>query len=165
MNIRLRGSFTPSRKLEHQCLVNVEHYAPLILGDYLNDIKTINVWFCDYKVDWKQGYKWLLNNKEIKLVIAKGYRSHFRAEWMIIHDLCHCAQMIEKRLNKSVKKTWYRSPTSEYHYRYDMLVRDGKWVYRRLDDGVTFRSAPWEDEANDMTDRYMGTIRSNKAWR
>lgn len=169
MRYRCCGYSSPSRKLEDHVMRSVKYWAPIILEDQWSQIKEVRVTFHKHPIpSWDPEFRRLWLNGVVHMKIPGKYRTHYRAEWLVGHELCHAKQMIMGKL-RPFKNTWYyrrrlSHPFTVYkdggHWSKIINMETG-WLY---DDWSKNPWVPWEVECNRWTDEYMGKNLGYLAW-
>jgi hypothetical protein len=105
--------------------------------------------------------------KTVAIVVPAGYHHHWRAQWVLVHELAHARQLLEGRLRVSPRLCRLRfRPEGARRFR-DFTRRD-EVVFRATDgsgDVVEGPACPWEIEANRYVRSVMGEENVVKAAR
>lgn len=121
-------------------------------------IKNVQLTFMKHRANWDLGFSWLVRYDTIEIVIPKKYKKKHHAKWVIVHELCHAKQMLEKRLNKNLDKIIYTNPRGETKT-FNLRI-DGE--YRCLESGRRYAWAPWELEVRNLVDKHWGKTNQRK---
>lgn len=140
--------------MEKACFRTLKEYAPKILGKNVKKIKEIKIIFIKDYADWNYGFNWLFNKGVAIIGVPRFYRSIHRAQWLIIHELAHLKQIVEKRfkcfrLDMPVK---YARPRGKL-----LTYKDNGVQIKCIETGRTFERAPWEEEVWKLTQRSDGS--------
>lgn len=166
-----------NRKAISHCEAAARRYAPLILKGVDGRVNSIQLRHMKRSNDAEviNGYRTIKGTKGNHVIdIPRRYRSHYRSEWLVVHDLCHLRQILEGRLNTSVRRVRYRKPQDSAPAEFKMLNPKEpdveSWVWKRLPDGKLFDNGhehsrqPWEAEVDRRTNEILGD-RVVKAWK
>lgn len=152
MIIKYSGYFTKTRKLENACLRAAQIFAPQILGrKNLPKIKELRIIFRKNKIyNWEHGYGWLFKNGIARIYVPKLFRSYHRGAWLVLHELAHLRQIVEKRLianniNKLMKYGKARDRMKTYN-KFKCITTNRK-----------VKQFPWEEEVWRMTEKEHGS--------
>ena len=148
MNLRLCGYF-PQKTIKEKRL---GYYAKFLAKNLLKNhpkIKTIQLTFFKNRVDFDNGFSWLVKGDRVEIRIGYNFKNFRDAKWLIKHDLFHARQILEGRLNKNldlvvftnrkgIRKTFKaKKPNVGQRYYYYVDVETGKkYLYNE----------PWEME-------------------
>jgi len=148
MKISCCGYFTESKTLENSALRFLKEVAPKILKSHSSKVKKLEIKFFKNSIPWgSYGFKRLWNAKTKTATIAISYlfRSLHRSKWLIIHELFHLRQLIEKRFNSKslhISTARFQFPNGKKIYKFEYC----KKYYICLNTNRIFKYAPWEEE-------------------
>jgi len=153
MIVSIHGELTGDQRLERGLQLFVEKWAPVVLeGTRVNEVKLC---FRKDRFNFKNGFKVLTCYDVVHLVIPKNYRGHWRSRWLVIHDLCHAVQQLEKRLGKSTQRVFYAPPKKLGPKGVYIKIKGGRGAFKAPNGEVM--GPIWEDEVNRlMMPKYLG---------
>jgi hypothetical protein len=106
-------------------------------------------------------------HKVVTLLVPAGYHDHWRAQWVLVHELAHARQLLEDRLRVSPRlcRLSFRAEGERAHRDF---TRRGDVTFHAADgsgDSVEGPACPWEIEANRYVREVMGRENVEKAAR
>lgn len=160
MKISYAGYFTKKRVIESKSKTLALMYIKKILSEEQQlKIKSVKIVFTKHEIEWYLGFHWLLNCKgNVIIYVPKQYRSLAKMEWLIAHEISHVKQRLERRLNKSLNVTKYRTKNGRFRS-YKFISHNFTFENYK---GIRFNQPPWETEANLLVTKAMGKNRLNK---
>lgn len=156
MKVSFRGYFTKHKKMEKSAL----NYAKLVSKKLLSkypQVKEVKLTFLKNEIGWTNGYHWLWTEATgtIEIVIPGRYRSLPRSKWLVLHEIFHAIQRIEKRLNKSLFKVVYEGKKFYWSAKNNSFVDAKK---RKIS------NPPWEIEVRRRSGKIFGKRNTDLAW-